>query len=50
MERQAEEREKIFTKHVCDKGLITKIYKSISFRDLSLSPTVLLIFPKMILS
>ena len=49
-ERQAEEREKIFTKHVCDKGLITKIYKSISFRDLSLSPTVLLIFPKMILS
>ena len=49
-ESQAEEREKIFTKHVCDKGLINKIYKSISFRDLSLSPTVLLIFPKMILS
>ena len=49
-ERPTEEREKIFAKHICDKGLITKMYKSICFRDLSLSPTVLLIFPKMILS
>ena len=49
-ERQPVEWEKIFAKHICDKRLITKIHKSICFMDLTLSPIVLLIFPKMILS